>query len=150
MALTVGTLASCSSAVKGPGGVISKVKIYTVDPAQKIKAADPSIRFERQHYLYGAVSRAEQMDLAGQHYTVMWSANDRSQPVTVRFEYRQRDTGLKVQSKEEQVSDVRRSNVTLFRVTGEEFRTNGPVTAWRAILVRGKEQLAVADSFLWK
>lgn len=128
---------------------MSKVKIYTLDPAQRLKVLEPSIRFERQYYLHGAISRAEQMDLAGQHYTVMWKATDRSQPVTVRFEYRQRDTGLKVMVKEEQVSEVGRSNVTRFRVTGEEFRGNGPVTAWRASLMRGKEQLAVADSFLW-
>jgi hypothetical protein len=149
MALTVGTLASCSSACRGPGGEISKVKIYVFDPAQKLKAADPSIRFEKTHFLYGAVTRAEQMERAGQHYSVLWSADDRTQPVTVRFEYRQRDTGFKVHVKEEQVSDVRRSNVTRFQVTGEDYRSNGPVTAWRTTLVRGKEQLAVADSYLW-
>lgn len=149
MALSLGTMVSCSSTCKGPGGEISKVKIYTLDPAQRLRAGDPSIMFERQHFLYGAINRADQMELAGQHYAVMWKANDRTQPVTVRFEYRQRDTGLTVNSKEEQVTEVKGSNVTRFGVTGAEFRKNGPVTAWRAILMRGKDQLAVADSFLW-
>ncbi len=149
MALTLGTLASCSSTCKGPGGAISKVKIYTVDPTQRLKAGDPSIHFERSYHLYGAYTMADQVERSGQYYTVMWKANDRTQPLTVRFEYRQRDTGLTVKVKEEQVSDVNRSNVTRFQVTGDEFRSNGPVTAWRASLVRGKEQLVVADSFLW-
>ncbi len=128
---------------------MSKVKIYRLDPSARIKVADPSIRFERQHYLYGAITHAEQMDRAGIYYQVFWKATDRSQPATVRFEYRQRDTGLKTKVKEVQVSDIRNSNVTDFQVTGEEFRTDGPVTAWRVTVVRGKEQLVAYDSFLW-
>lgn len=149
MALTLCTLASCSSAQRGPGGTVSKVKIYRLDPTQRLQVADPSIRFERSHYLYGAVSHAEQMERAGQYYHVFWKVTDRSQPATVRFEYRQRETGLKVKTKEVEISDVRRSNVTDFQVTGEEFRQDGPVTAWRASIVRGKDQLVDYQSFLW-
>ena len=149
MALSIGTLASCSSAQRGPGGSVSKVKIYRLDPTQRLKVSDPAIRFEKQHYLYGAVTHAEQMERAGQYYNVFWKVEDRSQPVTVRFEYRQRDTGLKVKIKELEVTDVRRSNVTAFQVTGEEFRKDGPVSAWRASVVRGKDQLVDYTSYLW-
>ena len=149
MALTIGTLASCSSAQHGSGGTVSKVKIYRLDPAQRLQVTDASIKFEKQHYLYGAITHAEQMDRAGQYYNIFWKVTDRSQPVTVRFEYRQRDTGLKVKTREIEVSDVRRNNVTGFQVIGEEFRTDGPVTAWRASVVRGKDQLVAYDSFLW-
>jgi hypothetical protein len=48
-----------------------------------------------------------------------------------------------------EITDVNRSNVTKFQVTGEEARTSGPVTSWRASVVRGKEQLATAESYLW-
>jgi hypothetical protein len=149
MALTLCALASCSSAQRGPGGTVSKVKIYRLDPTQRLKGGDPAIRFEKQHYLYGAITHAEQMNRAGQYYNVFWKVDDRSQPVTVRFEYRQRETGLKVKTKEVEITDVRRSNVTDFQVTGEEFNTDGPVTAWRASIVRGKEQLVGYESFLW-
>ena len=149
MALSLCTLASCSSAQKGPGGSVSKVKIYRLDPSQRITATDPAIRFERQHYTYGAVSHAELLNRAGQYYNVFWKAADRSQPATVRFEYRQRETGLNVKVKEMEVSDVRRSNVTPFEVIGEEFSKDGPVTSWRVSVVRGKEQLVAYESFLW-
>lgn len=149
MALAICALASCSSAQSGPGGKISKVTIYRLDPTQRIRTSDASIRFERQHYLHGAVTHAEQMDRAGNYYHVFWKATDRSQPATVRFEYRQRDTGTKVKTQELQVTDVRRSNVTDFLVTGADFRKDGPVTAWRVTIVRGKEQLVAYDSFLW-
>jgi hypothetical protein len=114
------------------------------------RGIDPSIRFERAHRMYGAVTLQQQLERAGQYYTLFWKANDRSQPVTVRFEYRQQSTGMQVLKLEQQVSEVRASNVCEFQVTGSAFQTGGRVTAWRASIVRGSEVLAIADSFLWK
>ena len=148
--LAILNLASCVSIPAGSGGAITKVKAYKLDPTVRLKVGDPMIRFERQSRLYGAVTRSEQMSRAGQYYTVFWEANDRSQPVTVRLEYRQRETGLQVHKIDSEVSNVRGSNVTEFQVTGDAFHTNGPVTAYRVSLMRGKEELASADSFLWK
>lgn len=149
MALALSSLASCSSIPKGTGGAVTKVKIYNLNPAARLRADDPSIRFERQYYLHGAITQAEQLERAGQYYTVFWKVDDRSQPVTLKFEYRQRDTGLAIKVKEVEITDVNRSNITKFQVTGEEARTSGPVTSWRASIVRGKEQLATAESYLW-
>lgn len=149
MAQALFSLASCTSIPKGTGGAVTKVKTYTLNPAARLRAEDPSIRFERQYHLYPAVTQAEQLERAGQYYTVFWKVDDRTQPVTVKFEYRQRESGLTVKVKEEQITDVRRSNVTKFQVTGEESRSGGPVTSWRASVVRGKEQLATAESYLW-
>jgi hypothetical protein len=67
----------------------------------------------------------------------------------VRFEYRKQNTGLKIFSKEEEVPKVAHSNVTRFQVISKEFHNDGAVTAWRVSLMRGKEQVAHADSFLW-
>ncbi len=148
--LAIVNLASCTSIPAGPGGAITKVKTYKLNPNQRLKVTNPMIRFERQSRLYGAVTKAEQMDKAGQYYTVFWNVNDRTQPVTVRLEYRQRDTGLTVHKIETEVADVRGSNMTEFQVTGDAYNTNGPVTAFRVSVVRGKTELASADSFLWK
>lgn len=148
-ALALFTLASCSSVSKGPGGQVSKVKYYHLQPNERIRGQDPTILFERDYYLHGAVTLAQQMERSGHYYTVMWKATDRSQPVTVRFEYRQKNTGLKAKTLEQQVAEVGRSNTTQFQVTGAEYQADGPVSAWKVTLLRGKEELASQRSFLW-
>jgi len=51
---------------------------------------------------------------------------------------------------EDQVSNVRKNNVSHFDVIGEQFQKDGRVSAWRVSLVRGKEVLASQESYLWK
>lgn len=148
--LALGALASCNTIPAGPGGAITKVNSYVLNPSVNKKIVDPMLRFERASRLHGAVTMAEQTERGGQYYTVFWKAADRTAPVSVKFEYRQRDSGLKVHSMQVEVAELHRSNVSEFQITGEAYRTNGPVTAWRATLMRGKEQLASAQSFLWK
>ena len=149
LALTSTVLVSCSSTKVGEGARISKVKYYHLVPEKPVIVADPAINFERQHHLYGAVTKAEVMNRGGHYYAIMWKAEDRSQPVTVRFEYRQAGSGLTTKVLEAEVSDIRRSNTTKFQVTGDEYNTNGRVTAWRTSVMRGKEELVSKASFLW-
>jgi hypothetical protein len=147
--VTVSSLLSCSSASVGNGGKISKVKYYHLVPNVPLVVQDPAITFERQHYLFGAVTKTEILNRGGHYYTVFWKVDDRSQPVTVRFEYRQANNGLQTKVIEAQVDDIRRSNATKFQVTGDEYTTNGRVTAWRVTLMRGKEELVSKASYLW-
>lgn len=149
-AIAAVSLVSCSSATKGPGGTISKVKPYFLDPLVILRTPDPAILFEREHYLRGAYTAAEQQKRSGSYYTIMWKVTDRSQPVKVRFEYRQANTSLKVMTLEQEVADVRRSNMTKFQVIGDEYTTGGRVSAWRVTLLRGTEELATQQSYLWK
>ena len=149
--LAIVNLASCITSIPaGPGGAITKVKTYKLDPTQRVRVSNPMINFERQNRLYGAVTRAETIARSGQYYSIFWEVTDRSQPVTVKLEYRQRDTGMTVHKIETEVADVGGSNMTEFQVTGDAYNTNGPVTAFRVSVVRGKTELASADSFLWK
>ena len=143
-------VSACSSVSKGPGGEIAKVKYYFLDPQLIVRTEDPTILFERQHYLHGAYTAAEQIARTGHYYTVMWKADDRTGPVTVRFEYRQANTALQVHKLEQEVTEVRRKNETAFHVIGPEYATGGRVTAWRATVLRGKEELVSQDSYLWK
>ena len=143
------TLISCSSAVVGNGGRISKVNYYHLVPSKPIIVMDPAITFERQHYLYGAVTKAEVMNRGGHYYTIDWKVDDRSLPVTVRFEYRQANNGLATKVLEENINEVGRWNTTKFQVTGDEYNTNGRVTSWRVTLMRGKEELVSKASYLW-
>lgn len=149
LALLATITASCSSARVGPGGRISKVKYYHLNPGNPVSTVDPAVEFERDYHLFGAVTKAEVTDRFGHYYTIFWKANDRTQPVTVRFEYRQANTGLTAKVVEQEVTDVRRSNSSKFQVSGSEYNTSGRVTAWRVTLLRGREELASQQSYLW-
>lgn len=149
LTLLAAVSASCSTVSVGPGGQISKVKYYHLIPGSPVSTIDPAIQFERDHLLYGAVTKAETMDRFGHYYTIFWKATDRTQPVTVRFEYRQANTGLEVKMQETEVTDLHRNNLSRFQVVGSEYNTSGRVTSWRVSLMRGKEELASQQSYLW-
>lgn len=142
-------LSACSSAVNGPGGRISKVKYYHLMPNYVPNTQDPAILFERQHFLYGAVTKSEIVDRFGHYYTVFWKVKDRTGPVTVRFEYQQAVTGLTKKVQEQIVDDVHRSNLSKFEVVGQEYQKSGRVLAWRVTILRGKEELVSQQSALW-
>ena len=139
-------LASCAQS----GDTVSKVKIFRLDPKARSRGVDPAIAFEYRHRLHGAITAEEFAERAGNYYTAFWSVMDRSQPVTVRFEYKQAATGSKVNVIEQEVAEPKRSNITEFQVTGPAYATGGKIVAWRIVLKRGKEELATRDSYLWK
>ncbi len=143
--LAVAALSSCASKPQG----FTKVKIYRLNPTANINAVDPSIPFEQKHLLHGAVSRAEQDARGGNYYTFFWKVDDRSQPVKLRFEYRQSTTRSAVKQQVIEIAEVKSSNVTKFQITGDEYQTNGKVLAWRAILVQGGKEIATTQSFMW-
>ncbi len=147
-------MASCSSMktkAASTGGHIDKVKYYHLaDINKRVVAAEPSINFEMQYILHGAVTTKERLARQGHYYTVFWSATDRSQPVKVRLEYRQQKTGAKVMLVEQDVAAPKGSNVSKFAIIGDNYVTNGPVTSFRVSLVRGKEVLSEEKSYLWE
>lgn len=145
--LAVLGLSACNSA----RDTVSKVKIYRLDPtADRIMAGDPAIDFERRHRLHGALTAEEVTARSGSYYTVFWSVADRSAPVTLRFEYLQAKTGPKVKVIETTVDQPKAANTTEFQVIGPAYVQDGKVLAWRVLLMRGKETLAVRESYLWK
>lgn len=149
LAILAFLLSACSSAVDGPGGRIGKVKYYHLMPNYTPRSQDPAILYERQHHVYGAVTKEQIMDRFGHYYTVFWKADDRSEPVTVRFEYQQALSGLNKRVQEQIVDDIRRNNISKFQVTGQEYQKSGRVTAWRVSVMRGKEELVSQQSALW-
>jgi hypothetical protein len=145
----VWTLASCSSSVTGPGGKITKVNYYHMLPGVPVQSREEMLTFEPRHHLYGAVSSQEILDRFGHYYSIFWKVDDRSEPVKVRFEYRQALTGLREFAQEQVVDDIGRSNLTKFEIIGEDYRKNGRVTMWKVSVLRGKEELVSQTSFLW-
>lgn len=144
--LAVAALSSCASKPQG----FTKVKIYRLDPQSKITALDPSINFEPQHLLHGAVTNDEREARRGNYYTFFWSVEDRSQPVRLRLEYRQSLTRSAVKRQEVEITDVRRNNVTRMMITGEDYAVAGKVLAWRAVLLQGGKEIASTKSFMWQ
>ena len=143
--LAAAALSACASKPQG----FTKVKIHRLDYKARITAVDPSIPFEQQHLLYGAVSNDDREARNGNYYTFFWNAEDRTQPVKLRFEYRQSVTRSAVKKVEVDVPNVKRNNITKVQITGEEFLTNGKVLAWRAVLVQGGKEIATTQSFMW-
>lgn len=131
------------------GGEITKVKYYHLDSHRTIRSADPAVTFEQRHYLHGAITLEQRLARYGHYYTIFWNSDDRSTPVTVVFEYRQKNTGPAALTKTVTVDDIGRRNQTPFKVTGEEYWERGPVTAWRVTLVQGDNTIAADQSFLW-
>lgn len=149
LAAFVVAVSSCSTVSKGPGGQISKVKYFHLNPEIPLATEERALQMERDYHLYGAVTRAQQMERAGHYYTIFWKAEDRTEPLLVRFEYRQANSGLVSKTVEVPVDRIRRNNLTRFEVTGDAYRDEGRVTAWRVSLVRGGEILASQASYLW-
>jgi hypothetical protein len=146
-------LASCGSTKKtaDTGAKIDKVKYFHLkDVVGPIESGDPSIPFERSYRLYGAISNKQRLARAGNYYDIQWSAKDRSQPVKVRLEYRQEKTGLAVKTLEQEVASPSRNNLTSFSIIGDDYVTRGPVGSWRVTLLRGKDVLSEAKSYLWE
>lgn len=144
-------LASCSTKSVGSGATITKVNPYHLKDANaRVPAGDPAINFEKDSILHGAISNEERAARQGNYFTVFWKVEDRSQPVVVRLEYRQKGSGLTVKTVEQEVTDVSRSNVTKFAFIGEDYVANGPITSWRASIVRGGQVLVSYNSYLWE
>ncbi len=156
LCLFVGCLAiaasplSCSTVTRGDGAKITKVKYFHLNPEVPLNTEERALQMERDYHLYGAVTRAERQQRAGHYYSVFWKAEDRDSPILLRFEYRQANAGLEAMSLEIPIERIRRSNVTRFEITGDDYLDLGPVTAWKVTLVRGDQELVSQQSFLWK
>ncbi len=142
---------ACSTKQTGDGGSISKVRYYHLQPGQvQIPTDDMMIAFERRYRQHGALTAMERRERDGHYYTVWWRVDDTSQPVTVRFEYRQKDDATAVRVVEQLVSQPGRSNETRFEITGEPYYVEGAVVAHRVSLVQGDRELVDWKSYLWE
>jgi hypothetical protein len=131
---------------------ITKIKKFhlTPDYTRYAGAIDRMITFERQHYLWGAMTTEERKTRYGQYFTVMWKTKDKASPATLRFEYRQQETNAEVMVKEVDIHKIKGLNSTQVNLIGEEYATNGQVMSWRASIIRGGETVASEQSFLWE
>ena len=107
------------------------------------------LQFQREWINYGALSANEHQQREGTYFDIFWRAR-RPADITVRFEYRQAKLGNAVRAKETFVPQARGTVKSSFSVTGDEFLWDGPVTAWRCLLIENGRIVGFTQSFLWK
>lgn len=126
-----------------------KTIIKTYDPRdERDPGSHPFLRFEEQRIIYGAVNQYDRQQRYGNYYTFFWRAK-RPANLTIRFEYRQEKLGSFVQAREVHYDNARGSYKTDFAIIGDDYREDGKVTAWRAVLIENGKIVALNQSFLW-
>lgn len=144
-------LVSCASRDSGNGATITKVNPYHITQEHLTRPiADRAVSFERDHYMYGAITGSERATRYGDYYTIFWNASERNTPMKVRLEYIKRHPDTNVKVIEQEIPRVKRRNVTKFAINGKDYFDNGPVLAWRASLLRDGQVVDHYDSYLWR
>ncbi len=125
-----------------------KTKALHHDRATEKPTIDPMVIFERQRLNFGAVSDFDRELRYGHYFTFFWRAK-RAADLTVRFEYRQQNLGAYVLAKELFYKDVKGSVKSDFSVVGDDYKQEGKITGWRALLIENGKIVALSQSFLW-
>ncbi len=129
---------------------VRKSTVFVLDPhrGKKRTTQHPVQAFEVERRYFGAVNQFEKRLREGCYHTFQWWAKERSD-VTVRFEYRQEKLGAYVLAQEVRYEGVRGSVTTEFSVVGDDYHEDGPVVAWRLLIVRDGRVMGLKQSFLW-
>jgi hypothetical protein len=125
-----------------------KTKLFHNDPKVFKSSIDDMISFERKRVNFGAVSNYDRQQRYGHYFTFFWRA-DRKADVTVRLEYRQENLGSHVQAREKTYSGAKGTMKSEFAVIGDDYREDGRITAWRAVIIENGKIVALNQSFLW-
>jgi len=125
-----------------------KTKILLNDRDFEKPTLDAMIAFERQRVAFGAVTDYERDQRYGQYFTFFWRVK-RPADVTIRLEYRQQNLGAYVQAKELFYKNVKGSVTTDFSVIGDDYKQDGRITGWRALLIENGKIVGLNQSFLW-
>jgi hypothetical protein len=125
-----------------------KTKLFHNDPTVFKSSIEDMITFERKRVNFGAVSNYDRSQRYGHYFTFFWRA-ERKSDVTVRLEYRQENLGSHVQAREKNYSGAKGTMKSEFAVIGDDYREDGRITAWRALIIENGKIVALNQSFLW-
>ena len=111
----------------------------------------PMVRGEQMHRMRGAVTIEERSQRLGQYYSVSWK-NDGSTtgPLKIVMDYQQSATGAKVLTMSKDLPAGEAAGRVEFIVSGESYRTNGRVLAWRIRMMSGSEVIFEKRSYMWR
>lgn len=110
---------------------------------------NPLVNFERSRVNYGAFTLEEQKQREGTYFDFYWRSK-RPADITVRFEYRQAKLGNDVRAQETFVPQAHGTMKTSFNVIGDSYLWDGPVVAWRCLLIENNRIVGFTQSYLWK
>ena len=113
------------------------------------KTQSDSINFERLRRTWGAVDSLEVSKRHGSYFTFFWR-NSKTSDVTLRLEYRQAGLGNYMMAQERFFTATRGSHRSTFQVIGDDFLENGPVSAWRVLLIVDGRIVALRQSYMWR
>ncbi|SRR5579862_1193345 len=125
-----------------------KTKLFLNDPTTWTPTLDQTINFERQRASYGAITYMDRAQRFGNYFTFFWRATKRAD-LTLRLEYQQAKLGPYVMAKEIDYPRFKGSRQSDFAVIGDDYRQEGPVTAWRVLLIENGKVVALSQSYLW-
>jgi hypothetical protein len=113
-----------------------------------VATGHPFIRAEMNKRLYGAVTARDRTLRKGNYYNVRWNELTGKEPIKLLFEYRQAQTGAKVNQQNFEVPGSREGDLEIV-VSGLEYLKYGHVQAWRVTLFEGESKIFVKKSYLW-
>ena len=125
-----------------------KTKTLLNDRQTEKPTLDPMIAFERQRVNFGAISGYDREQRFGHYFTFFWRVK-RPADVTIRLEYRQQNLGAYVLARELFYKNVKGSVQSDFTVIGDDYRHDGKITGWRALLIENGKIVALNQSVLW-
>ncbi|MBE2180781.1 MAG: hypothetical protein IAE97_09945 [Chthoniobacterales bacterium] len=126
-----------------------KTRRFINQPETFENTQNPAIQFERSRVNYGALTLEEQKQREGTYFDFFWRAR-RPADITVRFEYRQAKLGNDVRAQETFIPQAHGTIKTTFNVIGDAYLWDGPVTAWRCLLIENNRIVGFTQSYLWK
>ena len=137
-----------------PAFQFRKNKLYFLESAQAtgvLRPSDePSLAFERQHLLYGAISGSDIRNRYGNYFTFFWRAK-RTANLTMRLEYRQVRLGAYLQAREIEYPNAKGNFTSHFQITGDDYNEGGKVVQWRAVLIEDHRVIVgLTQSYLWR
>ena len=126
-----------------------KVKRFLNQPEIFQETLNEAVNYDRRRVNFGALSADERRQREGTYLDIFWRAK-RPADLTVRLEYRQAKLGNAVRAQEFAYEQARGSVKTSFAVIGDNYLWDGPVTAWRCLLIENNRIVAFTQSYLWK
>jgi uncharacterized protein YcfL len=113
---------------------------------------EPMVRMEKERHLRGAVSMEERRRRLGQYYTLVWydPAGAGRGDVELVLQYQQGASGSRVKRLVSTFPAADAEGSVEFAVIGDDYFDNGKVLAWKAVLKRGRNEIASRQSYLWQ
>jgi hypothetical protein len=128
---------------------LKKIYDFLNDKSKTPTGRDEALKYEFKYFDHGAVTEAQKESKKGHYYVVNWATDSAVEALTLRFDYRQKNTRDKVNTVEIPYAQAKGSMKGTFSVTGESYREYGDVISWRISVVRNGKIIAQKKSFVW-